>query len=98
MEVNRPSTKHAIAKQFLGVIFRKSLNNFWGEGKKGIVKKKKVYSQNAVFSFDKGLNCQNHSSPGFHHMVKNPNPAKYSIPLPLRGNLPPLTTIWKTLK
>ena len=37
MEFNRPSTKHAIAKQFFGVIFWKSLNNFWGEGKKGIV-------------------------------------------------------------
>ena len=29
------------------------------------------YWQNAVFSFEKCLNCQNHSS-GSHHLVKNP--------------------------
>ena len=28
------------------------------------------YSQNAVFSFEKGSNCQNHSSSGSHHPVK----------------------------
>ena len=28
------------------------------------------YSQNAVFSFEKFLNRQNHSSPGSHHLVK----------------------------
>ena len=33
------------------------------------------YSQNAVFSFEKGSNCQNHSSSGSHHPVKN-SPSK----------------------
>ena len=28
------------------------------------------YSQKAVFSFEKGLNCQNHSLSGSHHPVK----------------------------
>ena len=28
------------------------------------------YSQKAVFSFEKGLNYQNHSSSGFLHLVK----------------------------
>ena len=30
------------------------------------------YSQNAVFSFEKFSNCQNHSSSGSHHLVKIP--------------------------
>ena len=30
------------------------------------------YSQKAVFSFEKGSNCQNHSSSGSHHLLKNP--------------------------
>ena len=30
------------------------------------------YSQNAVFSFEKFSNCQNHSSSDSHHLVKNP--------------------------
>ena len=29
------------------------------------------YSQNAVFSFEEFLNCQNHFSSGSHHLVKN---------------------------
>ena len=29
------------------------------------------YSQKAVFSFEKGLNPQNHSSSGSLHLVKN---------------------------
>ena len=29
------------------------------------------YSQNAVFSFEKFLNRQNHSSSDSHHLVKN---------------------------
>ena len=29
------------------------------------------YTQKAVFSFEKGLNCQNHSSSGSLHPVKN---------------------------
>ena len=33
------------------------------------------YSQNAVFSSEKDLNCQNHSSSGSHHPVKNSPPA-----------------------
>ena len=28
------------------------------------------YSQNAVFSFEKGLNCQNHPSSGSHHSLR----------------------------
>ena len=35
------------------------------------------YSQNAVFSFEKGLNHQNHSPSGSHHPVKN-SPSKIS--------------------
>ena len=38
------------------------------------------YSQKTVFSFEKGSNCQNHSSSGSHHLVKNPPPAKFLIP------------------
>ena len=34
------------------------------------------YSQKTVFSFEKGSNCQNHSSSGSHHLVKNPPPSK----------------------
>ena len=34
------------------------------------------YSQKAVFSFEKGLNPQNHSSSGFLHMVKKSPPSK----------------------
>ena len=37
------------------------------------------YSQKAVFSFEKGLNGQNHCS-GFHHPVKNHPQAKFPIP------------------
>ena len=40
---------------------------------------KKANVQNAVFSFKKGSNCQNHSS-GSHHPVKKiPLPAKFLI-------------------
>ena len=45
------------------------------------------YSRKAVFSFEKGSNCQNHSS-GFIHLVKKSPPLKFLIPSP------PL--IWKT--
>ena len=38
------------------------------------------YSQKAVFSFEKGLNRQNHSSSGPHHPVKKFPPAKFLIP------------------
>ena len=49
-------------------------------------------SQNAVFSFEKGSNSQNHFSSGSHHPVK--------ILPPGWRNLPPhpLTAIWKTLE
>ena len=40
------------------------------------------YSQKAVFSFEKGLNCPNHPSPGSLHLVTPPPP--YWM-----GNLPP---------
>ena len=42
------------------------------------------YSRNTAFNFEKGLNCQNHSSSGSHHPVKK---------IPLQQNfwfLPPL--------
>ena len=48
------------------------------------------YTQKAAFSFEKGSNSQNHSSSGFHHLIKNPL-SKISDPPCL------LTTIWKTL-
>ena len=34
------------------------------------------YSQNAVFSFEKGSNCQNHSFSDSHHKVKKFSPGK----------------------
>ena len=53
------------------------------------------YSQNAVFSFEKGLNRQNHSSSRFHQPVKKFLPSNisdspatggiYPPPLPLFG-------------
>ena len=47
------------------------------------------HSQKAVFSFEKGLNCQNHSL-GSLHPVKNPPPSVKSL-------IPPalLPAIWK---
>ena len=53
------------------------------------------YSQKVVFSFEKGSNCQNHSSSGSLNLVKKspPPPVKFPIPHPT----PPFTTIWKTL-
>ena len=38
------------------------------------------YSRKAVFSFEKGLNCQNHSSSGFLHPVEKFPPIKFLIP------------------
>ena len=61
------------------------------------------HSHNAIFSFEKGLNHQNHSpSSGSHYPVKQFSPAKFLIPSThWEGNLPhpttPLTTNWKTL-
>ena len=43
------------------------------------------YSQNAVFSFEKGSNSQNHSFSGSLH------------PRKISDSHPPVTTIWKTL-
>ena len=45
------------------------------------------YSQKAIFSFKKGLNCQDHSSSGSFHPVNLPPPIKisdspHSPPLP----------------
>ena len=56
------------------------------------------YSENAVFSFEKGSNCQNHSSLGSHHLVNNLT-SKISKFSPPSGGIypPPLTAIWKTL-
>ena len=56
------------------------------------------YSQKAVFHSEKGSNCQNHSSSGSLHPVKNFHPVKFLIPSPQGGGdfAPPLTTIWKT--
>ena len=48
------------------------------------------YSQKAVFSFEKGLNNQNHPSPGSLHLVKRFPSSKISNPLTGRGiYLPP---------
>ena len=51
------------------------------------------YSQKSVSSFKKGLNGQNHSSPGSHCPVKIFPPAKFLIP-----PSPFLIAIWKTLQ
>ena len=41
---------------------------------------------NVVFSFENGLNCQNHSSSGFHHLIKvSPNKISHSP----RQEIPP---------
>ena len=47
------------------------------------------YSQKAVFSFEKGLNHQNHPSPGSLHLVKRFPPRKISNPPPSRGGFTP---------
>ena len=48
------------------------------------------YSQKAVFSFEKGLDGQNHPSSCSNQLVKKCPPAKFLIP-------PLLNAIWKTL-
>ena len=45
------------------------------------------YSRKALFSFEKGLNCQNYSSSCSLHLVKKFPPVKFPIPLP-----PPIFT------
>ena len=42
------------------------------------------YSQKAAFSFEKGSNCQNHSSSGSLHPVKNSTPPSVKFVIPLR--------------
>ena len=43
------------------------------------------YPQKAIFSFEKGVNCQNHSSSGSHHSLKKIPFSKISNSLtPLR--------------
>ena len=55
------------------------------------------YSQNAAFSFEKGSNCQNHSSSGYLHPVNPTSPSKVSgcyptpHPLPLFEKPYPIT-------
>ena len=57
------------------------------------------YSQEVVFSFEKGSNSQNPSSSGSIHPVKKfPLPSKISDSSLTEGNFPPpFTAIWKTL-
>ena len=45
------------------------------------------YLQNVVFSFEKGLNSQNHPS-DFHQPIKKFTPAEFPIPPPLEGFFP----------
>ena len=47
------------------------------------------YSQKADFSFEKGLNRENHSSSGSHHPIKKSPQCNFQSPLPTVGNLPP---------
>ena len=54
------------------------------------------YLQNVVFSFEKGLNGQNHSSSGSHNSIEKSPPAKFPIS-PTGVICPPLNTFWKTL-
>ena len=52
------------------------------------------YSQKAIFSFEKGLNCENYSYPGSHHPVKNLPQQNFKFP-PSWGWIPPLLNrIW----
>ena len=47
------------------------------------------YSQKAVFGFEKGLNCQNHSTSGSLHLVKkSPHPSKISDSPPIVSSPP----------
>ena len=58
------------------------------------------YSQNAIFSFEKGSNSQNHSSSGSRDSKKIPTQQNFRFPAPKPegGFTPaPLTAIWKTL-
>ena len=46
------------------------------------------YSQKAVFSFQKGMNRQNHISSGFLHLVKNPPHQNFWFPPPPKLSTP----------
>ena len=54
------------------------------------------YSQKPIFSFEKGSNGQNHSSPGSHHLVKKSPPLQQNFWSPLL--LPSLTAFWEILE
>ena len=54
------------------------------------------YPEKAVFSFEKGSNCQNHCSSGSHLPVTHPLPFSQIYDSPVLP--PPLTAIWKTLE
>ena len=43
------------------------------------------YLQKVIFSFEKGLNSQNHSSSGSRHPIKKFTPVKFSNPPPGEG-------------
>ena len=47
------------------------------------------YSENAVFTFEKGSNCQNHSSLGSHHLAKNLSSKISKFPPPPSGGIYP---------
>ena len=51
------------------------------------------YSQKPVFSFEKGLNGQNYSSAGSHHLVKKFPYSEISDSLPLGESPHPLRTV-----
>ena len=53
------------------------------------------YTQNVVFSFEKGSNGQNHSSSVYYHLIKNIPQQNFSFP-PV-GGFPP-TLFGKTWK
>ena len=53
-------------------------------------------SWKAAFSFEKGLNHQNHSFSGSLYPVKKSLPVKFLIPPP--PSIPLSIVIWKTLK
>ena len=62
------------------------------------------YLQNIVFSFEKGLNGQNHSLSDSHHLIWKISPSKISYSPSLAGGgggvadfSLPLNVVWKTL-
>ena len=64
------------------------------------------YLHKAVFTFEKGSNCQNHSSSSSCHLVKRSPPVNIPIPQlrrgiytppPPRAPPSPFTAFWKTM-